>query len=148
MLFEAYQAGLGSRSPISFGLLQGEWTNGLDLALLISDMRNSNKRLIVQLHNTRWLKGSVPASLLERNNYQESEVSDPKKSPPPQRFIASKLGMSSGTQSILEPIFEEEIPTLYGKGIDKAVFHMDKAFSHTSKLTAAYLAKKKKKNVN
>ncbi|GFV92894.1 RNase H domain-containing protein [Trichonephila clavipes] len=29
-------AGLGSRSPIGFGLLQSEWTQGPDLALLIS----------------------------------------------------------------------------------------------------------------
>ncbi|GFV86139.1 hypothetical protein TNCV_671361 [Trichonephila clavipes] len=38
----AYQAGLRSRSPIGFGLLQGEWTHGPDLALLISGMRNNN----------------------------------------------------------------------------------------------------------
>ncbi|GFU82970.1 hypothetical protein TNCV_935731 [Trichonephila clavipes] len=30
--------GLCSRSPIVFGLLQGEWTHGPDLALLISRM--------------------------------------------------------------------------------------------------------------
>ncbi|GFU56178.1 hypothetical protein TNCV_712371 [Trichonephila clavipes] len=36
-------AGLGSRSPIGFGLLQGEWTHGPDLALLISGMRNNSK---------------------------------------------------------------------------------------------------------
>ncbi|GFW86097.1 hypothetical protein TNCV_1969051 [Trichonephila clavipes] len=29
--------------PIGFGLLQGEWTHGPDLALLISGMRNNNK---------------------------------------------------------------------------------------------------------
>ncbi|GFV34128.1 RNase H domain-containing protein [Trichonephila clavipes] len=34
ILFGAYQAGLGSRSPIDFGLLQGEWTHGPDLAML------------------------------------------------------------------------------------------------------------------
>ncbi|GFV49862.1 hypothetical protein TNCV_1391441 [Trichonephila clavipes] len=33
---------LGSRSTIGFGLLQGEWTHGPDLALLISGMRNNN----------------------------------------------------------------------------------------------------------
>ncbi|GFW20790.1 RNase H domain-containing protein [Trichonephila clavipes] len=38
----AYQAGLGSRSPIGFELLQGEWTHGLDLVLLFSGMRNNN----------------------------------------------------------------------------------------------------------
>ncbi|GFW23744.1 hypothetical protein TNCV_2032871 [Trichonephila clavipes] len=39
-------AGLGSRSPIGFKLLQGEWTNEPDLALLISGMRsNSNRNL-------------------------------------------------------------------------------------------------------
>ncbi|PRD20506.1 UNVERIFIED_CONTAM: hypothetical protein NCL1_54413 [Trichonephila clavipes] len=43
--------------------------------------------------------------------------------------------------NILESIFEE-IPTLYGKDIDKVELHMDKASSHTSKSTAAYLAKK------
>ncbi|GFV85471.1 hypothetical protein TNCV_3772951 [Trichonephila clavipes] len=40
-LLGAYQAGLGSRSPIGFGLLQGEWTHEPDLALLISEMRNN-----------------------------------------------------------------------------------------------------------
>ncbi|GFW48313.1 uncharacterized protein TNCV_1108761 [Trichonephila clavipes] len=38
----AYQADLGSGSPIGFGLLQGEWTHGPDLALLILGMRNNN----------------------------------------------------------------------------------------------------------
>ncbi|GFU79565.1 transposable element Tc3 transposase [Trichonephila clavipes] len=42
ILFAAYQTGLGSRSPIGFGLLQGEWTHGPDLTLLISGMRNNN----------------------------------------------------------------------------------------------------------
>ncbi|GFY14419.1 hypothetical protein TNCV_1314731 [Trichonephila clavipes] len=42
ILFGAYQAGLGSRSPIGFGLLQDEWTHGPDLALLILGMRNNN----------------------------------------------------------------------------------------------------------
>ncbi|GFV92559.1 hypothetical protein TNCV_1744641 [Trichonephila clavipes] len=39
-------------------------------------------------------------------------------------------------------IFEEKIPTLYGKDIDKVQRHMDKASSHPSTSTAAYLAKK------
>ncbi|GFS52094.1 hypothetical protein TNCV_1105051 [Trichonephila clavipes] len=46
------------------------------------------------------------------------------------------------TQNILEPIFEEEIPTSYGKGIDKVELHTDKASGQTSKSTAAYLAEK------
>ncbi|GFT04974.1 hypothetical protein TNCV_4745031 [Trichonephila clavipes] len=41
-----------------------------------------------------------------------------KVNPPSQRFIVSKLGMSTGT-NILEPILEEEIPALCGKDIDK-----------------------------
>ncbi|GFX87951.1 hypothetical protein TNCV_4374161 [Trichonephila clavipes] len=65
-----------------------------------------------------------------------------KENPPTQRFIASKLGMSSGIQNILEPIFKEEIPTLYGKNIDEVEFFMDKGSSRTSKSTAVYLAKK------
>ncbi|GFW72300.1 hypothetical protein TNCV_703371 [Trichonephila clavipes] len=44
--------------------------------------------------------------------------------------------------NILEPIFEEEIPTLYGKDIDKVEFHMDKASSQTYKSNADYLEKK------
>ncbi|GFU05411.1 hypothetical protein TNCV_3290641 [Trichonephila clavipes] len=44
-------------------------------------------------------------------------------------------------QNILEPIFEEEIPTLYRKDIGKVELDMDKASNHTSKSTAAYLAK-------
>ncbi|GFX85268.1 hypothetical protein TNCV_2675431 [Trichonephila clavipes] len=42
ILFGVYQAGLGSRSSIGVGLLQGEWTHGSDLPLLISGMRNNN----------------------------------------------------------------------------------------------------------
>ncbi|GFW01247.1 transposable element Tcb2 transposase [Trichonephila clavipes] len=47
-------------------------------------------------------------------------------------------------QNILEPIFEEEIPTLFGYEayIDKVELHMNKASSHTSKSTAACLGKK------
>ncbi|GFW21733.1 uncharacterized protein TNCV_2529321 [Trichonephila clavipes] len=44
--------------------------------------------------------------------------------------------------TVLESMFEEEIPTLYGKGIDKVEFRMDKVSDHTSKSTAAHLAKK------
>ncbi|GFW68636.1 hypothetical protein TNCV_529901 [Trichonephila clavipes] len=39
-------------------------------------------------------------------------------------------------------IRQKEIPALYEKDIDKVELHMDKASSHTSKPTAAYLAKK------
>ncbi|GFU44161.1 phosphatase and actin regulator 2 [Trichonephila clavipes] len=48
-------------------------------------------------------------------------------------------------QNILVPIFEEEIPTLFGKDIDKIELHMDKASSHKFKSTAAYFAKKNQK---
>ncbi|GFV11315.1 hypothetical protein TNCV_3724041 [Trichonephila clavipes] len=41
-----------------------------------------------------------------------------------------------------QPIFEEEILALCGKDIDKVEIPMDKASSHKSKSTAAYLAKK------
>ncbi|GFW01221.1 hypothetical protein TNCV_4514201 [Trichonephila clavipes] len=37
-----FKAGLGSKSSIGVGLLQGEWTHGSDLPLLISGMRNNN----------------------------------------------------------------------------------------------------------
>ncbi|GFU83229.1 uncharacterized protein TNCV_3738401 [Trichonephila clavipes] len=43
--------------------------------------------------------------------------------------------------ALQEPNFEEEIPILYGKDIDYVKPHMDKASSHVSKSTAAYLAK-------
>ncbi|GFX12911.1 hypothetical protein TNCV_3659071 [Trichonephila clavipes] len=46
-------------------------------------------------------------------------------------------------QNILEPIFDEGIPVLYGQGIDKVELPMDKASSHTSKSNTAYLAKRK-----
>ncbi|GFX41188.1 histone-lysine N-methyltransferase SETMAR [Trichonephila clavipes] len=35
--------GLGSRSPIGFGLLQGEWAYGPDIALLISGMKTTTE---------------------------------------------------------------------------------------------------------
>ena len=38
---------------------------------------------------------------------------------------------------------KRKISVLYGKGIDKVKFQMDKASSHTSKSTVAYLTKKK-----
>ncbi|GFV13425.1 hypothetical protein TNCV_4277061 [Trichonephila clavipes] len=44
--------------------------------------------------------------------------------------------------NILEPIFDEEIPVLYGKDIDKVHFHKEKASNHMSKTIVAYLAKK------
>ncbi|GFW80942.1 uncharacterized protein LOC103524116 [Trichonephila clavipes] len=45
-------------------------------------------------------------------------------------------------QNILKSIFDEEIPALYGKDIDKVELLTNKASSHTSKSTAVYLAKK------
>ncbi|GFV87601.1 hypothetical protein TNCV_3282391 [Trichonephila clavipes] len=47
----ASKAGLGSISPIGFGLTQGEWTHGPDLALLISGMSEPApvNRLVVLL---------------------------------------------------------------------------------------------------
>ncbi|GFU05216.1 hypothetical protein TNCV_575421 [Trichonephila clavipes] len=44
ILLGAYQAGFDSRSLFDFGLLQGEWTRGPDLALLISGMRSNNNK--------------------------------------------------------------------------------------------------------
>ncbi|GFS47152.1 hypothetical protein TNCV_2053281 [Trichonephila clavipes] len=46
------------------------------------------------------------------------------------------------TWNILEPIFEAEIPALYGKVIDKFELLMDKDSNHTFKSPVAYLAKK------
>ncbi|GFW95429.1 uncharacterized protein TNCV_1721311 [Trichonephila clavipes] len=59
-------------------------------------------------------------------------------------LCTSKMQVLSGKkeQNILKPSFEEEIHTLNGKDIDKVELHMDKTSSHTSKSTAAYLAKK------
>ena len=39
-------------------------------------------------------------------------------------------------------MFEDEIPALYGKDIDKVELHTHRASSHTSKSTTACLAKK------
>ncbi|GFT25131.1 SCAN domain-containing protein 3 [Trichonephila clavipes] len=41
-----------------------------------------------------------------------------------------------------KPIFDEEIPVLYGKDIDKVDLNMEKASNHMYKSTATYLAKK------
>ncbi|GFW81305.1 hypothetical protein TNCV_376531 [Trichonephila clavipes] len=62
-----------------------------------------------------------------------------KEYPPTQSLVASKLGMSS---CIEKPIFEEEIPALFGEDSDKVEFHKDTFSSHTSESTAIYLAKK------
>ncbi|GFW67485.1 hypothetical protein TNCV_3391561 [Trichonephila clavipes] len=58
--------------------------------------------------------------------------------------VSSKAKINSlyYQHNILEPIFVEEIPTLYGKDIDKAELHMDKASSDAPKSTATYLAMK------
>ena len=58
--------------------------------------------------------------------------------------VSSKAKINSlyYQQNILELLFEEEIPALYGKDIDKVKLHMDKASCHTSTSTTAYLAKK------
>ncbi|GFW88168.1 uncharacterized protein TNCV_3500571 [Trichonephila clavipes] len=63
--------------------------------------------------------------------------------------VSSKTKINSRyyQQNILEPIFEEEIPTLYGKDIDKVELHMDKASSHTSKSNADYLTKKESETI-
>ncbi|GFX29061.1 uncharacterized protein TNCV_3031031 [Trichonephila clavipes] len=60
----------------------------------------------------------------------------------------AKINLLYYKKNILEPFFEEEIPALYGNDIDKFELHMDKASSHTSKSTAACLAKKKNRNRN
>ncbi|GFX06191.1 transposable element Tcb1 transposase [Trichonephila clavipes] len=48
-------------------------------------------------------------------------------------------------QQLLDNVVQKEIPTLYGKDIDKVELHMDKTSSHPSKSTAAHLAKKESK---
>ncbi|GFU67274.1 transposase [Trichonephila clavipes] len=54
----------------------------------------------------------------------------------------AKINLLYYQQNILEPFFAEEIPTLYLEDIDKFELRMDKASSHMSNSTAAYLAKK------
>ncbi len=54
-------------------------------------------------------------------------------------LIMSKF-IHSTISRILETIFKEDIPTLYRNDIFKVDIHMDKASSHMSKSTAAYLA--------
>ncbi|GFX28163.1 hypothetical protein TNCV_424901 [Trichonephila clavipes] len=66
-----------------------------------------------------------------------------------QRFIASQLVISSETESEIihkDLIFEEEIPTLHGKDIDKVELHLAKASSHTSKSNAVSLVKERIRN--
>ena len=61
--------------------------------------------------------------------------------------VSSKVKVNSlyYKNNILKPLFEEEIPALYGKDIDKVELCRDKASSHTSKSTTAYLVKKESK---
>ncbi|GFU42400.1 hypothetical protein TNCV_4555391 [Trichonephila clavipes] len=56
--------------------------------------------------------------------------------------VKPKLIPSTILTNILKLIFDEEIPVLCEKNIDKVDLHMDKASNHMSKLTAAYLAMK------
>ncbi|GFX79009.1 hypothetical protein TNCV_3912961 [Trichonephila clavipes] len=79
------------------------------------------------------------------DNSEESQFSDPKR-----KFADLKLHCIQ-TRNVfrqsdyLKPIFEEEIPALYGKDIDEVEFQKDKTFSPPSKLTADCLAKKESK---
>ncbi|GFV84125.1 uncharacterized protein TNCV_3037871 [Trichonephila clavipes] len=54
----------------------------------------------------------------------------------------AKINLLYHQQNILEPIFEEEIPTVYGKDVNKVELLMDKVSSHTSNSTTIYLEKK------
>ncbi|GFX28546.1 transposase [Trichonephila clavipes] len=58
--------------------------------------------------------------------------------------VSSKTKINSlyNQQNILEPIFEEEIPDVYGKDIDKVEIHKDKVSSNTFNSNATYLAKR------
>ena len=40
----------------------------------------------------------------------------------------------------MDPIFTQDIPSLYGNEVDKVTFHHDKASSHTSHSTTQFLA--------
>ena len=50
-----------------------------------------------------------------------------------------KINSEYYQQRILTPIFEEEIPELYGNSVNKVYFHQDKASSHTSISTVNYM---------
>ncbi|GFX16581.1 uncharacterized protein TNCV_23521 [Trichonephila clavipes] len=55
--------------------------------------------------------------------------------------VSSKARINSlyYQQNILESIFVEEIPALYGKNFEKVELQMDRASSHTFKSTVTYL---------
>ncbi|GFU49608.1 hypothetical protein TNCV_222091 [Trichonephila clavipes] len=69
---ETPNAGLGSRSPIGFGLLQGEWTHGPDLVLLISGMRNNNNTFSIRIpltHSAVGMTSWKPMKTQKNGNY-------------------------------------------------------------------------------
>ena len=59
------------------------------------------------------------------------------------RKVASKAKINSVyfQTNIMEPIFREDVPFLYGNEASKVLIHMDKASSHTSKSSRAYYQK-------
>ncbi|GFU86669.1 hypothetical protein TNCV_2880891 [Trichonephila clavipes] len=80
----------------------------------------------------------------KRNGIQKCEIVSPDN---PDQDNETKLlnyciVIDLGQQNMSEPIFEEEIPTSYGKDIDKVDLHIDKASSHMFGSTATCLAKK------
>lgn len=58
------------------------------------------------------------------------------------RRVSAKVKINSAyfQQEVLTPLYRQDIPEIYGNDIDKVWVHMDKASSHTSASTAAYLA--------
>jgi hypothetical protein len=51
-----------------------------------------------------------------------------------------KINSDIYINTILKPMFEEDIPALYGEDLDKVVFHHDNAPAHQSAVTQDWLA--------
>lgn len=49
-----------------------------------------------------------------------------------------KINATYFQEEVMKPIFEEEIPRVYGRDSLKVFIHMDKASSHTAKSSMAY----------
>src|ERR1700678_118632 len=52
-----------------------------------------------------------------------------------------KINAAYYQANVLEPIYRDQIPALYGAHVHKVWLHQDKASSHTAKSTQAYLAR-------
>ncbi|KAJ9597789.1 hypothetical protein L9F63_011397 [Diploptera punctata] len=54
----------------------------------------------------------------------------------------AKINEAYFQENVMDPIFDEDIPRLYGADTSKVWIHMDKALSHTARSYQRYYSRK------